>query len=112
MRSGLLQPYCCSEAVKNALKLKEADPGKDVTIIYRMSDLWSQGGLLQEGERTERQVRPLRRRPETGGSQDGNQIAVTIFDPILNEKVELKTDLLALSVGLSPIRATRTSARC
>jgi len=27
--------YCCSEAIKNALKLKEADPGKDVTIIYR-----------------------------------------------------------------------------
>ena len=27
--------YCCSEAIKNALKLKEADPDTDVTIIYR-----------------------------------------------------------------------------
>ncbi len=27
--------YCCSEAIKNALKLKEADPEKDITILYR-----------------------------------------------------------------------------
>ena len=27
--------YCCSQAIKNALKLKEADPVREVTIIYR-----------------------------------------------------------------------------
>ena len=27
--------YCCSEAIKNALELKAADPSRDITIIYR-----------------------------------------------------------------------------
>ena len=61
--------YCCSEAIKNALKLKgsRSEPG-DHDHLPGYPDLRPQGGLLQEGERTERQVRPLRRRPETGGS--------------------------------------------
>ncbi len=95
--------YCCSEAVKNALKLKEADPGKDVTIIYRDVRTF---GLKEDYYKKARElnVKFVRydedRKPEV--RQDGNQIAVTIFDPILNEKVELKTDLLALSVGTVP----------
>jgi len=33
---------------------------------------------------------------------EGDHIAVSVFDPILNEQVELRADLLALSVGTVP----------
>ena len=95
--------YCCSEAIKNALKLKEADPEKDITILYRDIRTF---GLKEDYYKKARElnVKFVRydedRKPEV--RQDGNQVAVTVFDPILNEKVELKTDLLALSVGTVP----------
>jgi heterodisulfide reductase subunit A len=95
--------YCCSEAIKNALKLKEADPEKDVTILYRDIRTF---GLKEDYYKRARElnVKFVRydedRKPEV--RQDGNQVAVRVFDPILNEPVELKTDLLALSVGTVP----------
>ena len=92
--------YCCSEAIKNALKLKDADPKKDVTIIYRDIRTF---GLKEDYYRRAREanVKFIRydeeRKPEVTG--DGTQISVSVFDPVLNENVEIKTDVLALSVG-------------
>ena len=92
--------YCCSEAVKNALKLKAADPKKDVTIIYRDIRTF---GFKEDYYRKAREanVKFIRydedRKPEVAG--DGAQISVTVFDPVLNENVEIKADILALSVG-------------
>ncbi len=95
--------YCCSEAIKNALKLKEADPNKDITVIYRDIRTY---GLKEDYYKKARElnVKFIRydenRKPEV--STDGTKLTVKIFDPILNESVELKTALLALSVGTVP----------
>ncbi|MBU4370572.1 MAG: FAD-dependent oxidoreductase, partial [Proteobacteria bacterium] len=95
--------YCCSEAIKNALKLKEADPDREITVIYR--DIRTFG--LKEDyykEAREADVRFVRydedRKPEV--KAEGDKIAVTVFDPVLNETVEIRADLLALSVGTVP----------
>ncbi|MCX7981931.1 MAG: NAD(P)-binding protein [Syntrophales bacterium] len=95
--------YCCSEAIKNALKLKEMDPEKDVTIIYRDIRTF---GLKEDYYKKARElnVKFVRydedRKPIV--TQVGNQVSVRVFDPILNAPIELKADLLALSVGAAP----------
>ncbi|MDD5711897.1 MAG: NAD(P)-binding protein [Smithellaceae bacterium] len=95
--------YCCSEAIKNALKLKEENPNRDVTIIYRDIRTF---GLKEDYYKKARElnVKFVRydedRKPEV--TQDGNRVNVKVLDPILNETVELKADLLALSVGTVP----------
>lgn len=95
--------YCCSEAIKNALKLKEMDPQKDVTIIYRDIRTF---GLKEDYYKKARElnVKFVRydedRKPVV--TQAGNQVNVRVFDPILNTSVDLKADLLALSVGAAP----------
>ncbi|MDO8784902.1 MAG: FAD-dependent oxidoreductase, partial [Syntrophales bacterium] len=88
--------YCCSEAVKNALKLKAADPQKDLTIIYRDIRTF---GFKEDYYREAREanVKFIRydedRKPEVTGA--GAQISISVFDPVLNENVEIKTDILA-----------------
>jgi len=95
--------YCCSEAIKNALKLKETDPSTDVTVIYRDIRTY---GLKEDYYKKARElnVKFVRydedRKPEV--KADGAGLSIKVFDPILNEAVELKTDLLALSVGTVP----------
>ncbi len=95
--------YCCSEAIKNALKLKEADPEKDITILYRDIRTF---GLKEDYYKKARElnVKFVRydedRKPEI--RTEGDKVVIRLLDPILNETVELKTDLLALSVGTVP----------
>ncbi|MBN1615331.1 MAG: FAD-dependent oxidoreductase, partial [Deltaproteobacteria bacterium] len=95
--------YCCSEAIKNALALKQADPSMDVTIIYRDIRTF---GLKEDYYKKAREanVKFVRydedRKPEV--KNDAGRIAVTVFDPILNEPVKIETDLLVLSVGAVP----------
>ena len=95
--------YCCSEAIKNALKLKEADPDKDITVIYRDIRTY---GLKEDFYKKARElnIKFVRydedRKPEV--STNGAGLVIKVFDPVLNEPVELKADLLALSVGTVP----------
>jgi heterodisulfide reductase subunit A len=89
--------------MKNALKIKEMDPEKDVTIIYRDIRTF---GLKEDYYKKARELNVKficydeDRKPEV--TQSGSQVAIRVFDPILNGPVELKADLLALSVGSVP----------
>ena len=95
--------YCCSEAIKNALKLKELDPEKDVTILYRDIRTY---GLKEDFYKKARElnVKFVRfdeeRKPEV--KVDGGKVTVSVFDPVMNEPVDLRADILALSVGTVP----------
>ncbi|MBI5015591.1 MAG: FAD-dependent oxidoreductase [Deltaproteobacteria bacterium] len=95
--------YCCSEAIKNALKLKEADPNRQVTVLYRDVRTY---GLKEDYYRRARElgVEFVRydedRKPEV--RERGGRLGVKVFDPVLNEPVELEADLVALSVGAAP----------
>jgi len=95
--------YCCSEAVKNAIRIKETDPNKDVTIIYRDVRTF---GLKEDYYKKAREmnVKFVRydedRKPEV--SDNGGKLAIKVFDPIMNAPVTLSADVLALSVGTVP----------
>ncbi len=95
--------YCCSEAIKNALKLKELDPEKDITILYRDIRTY---GLKEDFYKRARElnVKFVRfdeeRKPEV--KVDGGKVTVSVFDHVMNEPVDLKADILALSVGAAP----------
>jgi heterodisulfide reductase subunit A len=95
--------YCCSEAVKNALELKAADPSRDITIIYRDIRTFA---FKEDYYKKARELNikfisyEEDRKPEVVAS--GDKVEVKVFDPILNEQVNLPADIVALSIGVVP----------
>ena len=95
--------YCCSEAIKNALELKAADPSRDITIIYRDIRTFAFKEDYYKKAR-EANIKFIsyeeNRKPEVVAA--GDKAEVRVFDPILNEPVSLSADIVALSVGVVP----------
>ena len=100
-------PYCskicCSQAIKNALKLKEANPSTNIYILYQ--DIRTYGFL--EEYYTQARAKGIiflrydnETKPEV--TRDNGKIKVGIFDPILGEDLALDPDLLVLSVAIVP----------
>ena len=107
---------CCSESVKNALKLKELNPQMDITILFR--DIRTYG--FKEDyyrEASDKDVKFIRYEPqdspqvEAGEAEDGRPVLkVTATDFILGKKLELDADILALAAAVIPSAATREVA--
>ncbi len=92
---------CCSEAVKNALKIKEINPETDVFVLYR--DMRTYG--FKESYYTkarEKGVIFIRYekddKPEI--SVNGKNLEVIINDPVMKQLISIKPDLLVLSAGI------------
>ncbi len=101
------RPYCsricCTEAVKNALAIKELNPETDVCVLYRDIRTY---GMREEYYRQAREkgVVFIRFAPETKPDVrvvDGRPI-VTVNDPILGRAMVLQPDVLVLSSGIVP----------
>jgi heterodisulfide reductase subunit A len=98
---------CCSQSIKNALKLKEANPDMDITIIFR--DMRSYG-FKEDYYRAaaDKGVRFIRYQPENKpvlepATADGRKVLrVTVADPILGQKLELDADYVALAAAVVP----------
>jgi len=92
--------YCCSQAVKNALRLKELDPEKEVYVLYREMRTFGFKEIYYERAR-EADIRFIRyddgKNPEV--TIKGEKLVVSFYDGLLREKLELEADLLALSVA-------------
>jgi len=103
---------CCNQAVKNALKLKEANPQMDVNIIFRDMRTY---GFAEDyyREAADREVRFIRYTPEdkpqVEATEEGGKavLRVTVTDPILGKKIAIDADLLALAAAVIPA-ATNT----
>jgi heterodisulfide reductase subunit A-like polyferredoxin len=93
---------CCQEAVKNALKIKEANPDAGVYILYRDMRTYGFEELHYQKAR-DLGVVFLRWDPETRPevTADGS-LTVTVFDEILQRNVKLNPDVLLLSAGIRP----------
>ncbi len=99
---------CCSESIKNALKLKEINPKMDIYILFR--DIRTYG--FKEDyyrEAASKEVRFIRYEPddkpqvEAGESDEGRPVLkVTVTDPILGKKLELDADIVALAAAVIP----------
>jgi len=101
---------CCGQAVKNALKILELNPVANITLLYR--DMRTYGfaedyyGLAREKGvmfvHFEKDEPPQ-------ATEKGGRIRVEFLDKILEEKVVLEPDLLALSVGIVPSQVEKLS---
>ncbi len=115
---------CCAVALKNALKLKRLNPAADITVLYR--DLRAYGFQERLYMRARQLgVRFIRydfdRKPvvelETSDFkfQTSNcelptanaALVVRVREPILNADIELRPDLLVLSMPLVPAQGAR-----
>ncbi len=110
-------PYCsrlcCSEAVKNAILLKDRYPLLDITVLYRdvraygfREDFYQQAKdkgvefMPFDADRPP-QVEAPRRRPLT----------IRVWDELLGREVGLNADLVVLSAGLEPATGSEHLAR-
>lgn len=101
------RPYCsrvcCSEALINALRIKEQAPDVNVVVFYR--DLMSYGVIEKYyTEAREKGVLFVRydldSKPEVTG--EGGKLKLTAREPALRGKIAMEPDLLVLSTPVVP----------
>jgi len=101
------RPYCsricCSQALKNALKLKEENPEIEVSVLYRdmMSYGFKEEYYTQAREKGVSFIRyELSSKPEV--RQEGERLVVEMAEPVLGGKLVLEPDLVVLSPAIIP----------
>ncbi len=104
-------PYCsrmcCTEAIKNALAVKERNPKTDVYILYRDIRTF---GFLERYYREAREKGVIfvqyredqKPQVQVAGSQPGSPLKVAVWDPVLNQELVLQPDVIVLSAGIEP----------
>jgi len=107
---------CCSESVKNALKLKEINPEMDIYILFR--DMRTYG--FDEDyyrEASNKDIKFIRYEPEdkpqveAGESDEGRPVLkVAVTDFVLGKKLVLDADIIALAAAVIPSAATKEVA--
>ncbi len=106
---------CCSHAVKNALKLREANPEMDIYILFRDMRTY---GFREDYYRdaSDKHVRFVRYTPQeppvvAAAVEDGRPVLrVTVPDAILGQRLEIDADVLSLAAAVIPSAATERIA--
>ncbi len=107
---------CCSQAIKNALKLKEINPEMDIYILFR--DMRTYG--FKEDyyrEAADKDVTFIRWEPDDkplveAATEEGKPvIRINVPDPILGQRLALDADLLVLSAAVVPSMGGQEIAR-
>jgi len=110
------RPYCsrlcCTEAVKNALKIKEVSPSTNVYVLYR--DIRTYG--FRESYYTKARQNGVvfirydtDRKPSV--SKDGKRLMVDVYDQTLGIPASIPADLVVLSTGIVPNSDSKTIAQ-
>jgi heterodisulfide reductase subunit A-like polyferredoxin len=101
------RPYCsrvcCTNAIKNALKIKSLNPKAKIHVLFKdirtygfredyYSDALEQGVLFTRYDDDSI--------PEV--SSDNGQLTVSFKDPVLDENISIKPDMLVLSAAILP----------
>ena len=106
---------CCSQSIKNALKLKEINPEMDIYILFR--DMRTYG--FREDyyrEASNKDVKFIRYEPHDkpqveAVEVDGQRILrVTVTDPVLGQRLAIDADSLALAAAVIPSAGAREVA--
>jgi heterodisulfide reductase subunit A len=104
---------CCSESVKNALKLKEITPKMDIYILFRDMRTY---GFSEDyyREAADKDVKFIRYEPqdkpqvEAGESEEGRPVLkVTVPDYILGSRLEIDADIVALAAAVVPSEGSK-----
>jgi heterodisulfide reductase subunit A2 len=101
------RPYCsrtcCATAVKNALKIKELNPGARVYILYRDMRTY---GLMESyyGKARAEGILFVKYDPEEKPEvrKKAERLSVSFSDPVLKETVDVEPDFVILSSATVP----------
>ncbi|MFQ5867940.1 MAG: CoB--CoM heterodisulfide reductase iron-sulfur subunit A family protein, partial [bacterium] len=107
-------PYCsrvcCSQAIKNALKLKEINPGINIYILYRdirtygIKELYYKRArekgiiFIRYEEENEPEVKLQATNSESQTSN--SELLVNVYEPILQKNLSINVGLVVLSCGI------------
>jgi heterodisulfide reductase subunit A len=101
-RNGYCSRVCCSNAIKNAIALKEKNPALAVYIVFRDIRTY---GLREAHYRKARELGvvfiryDLERKPVV--EQDDEGVVISVYDAIFAKTVSIRPDLLVLSTGIT-----------
>jgi len=94
---------CCAATIKHAIYLKKQNPDVAVYVLYR--DIMTYG--FTETYYTQARSAgicfiqyDLEKKPEVQTA--GDQVRVTIYEPIIEKEIEITADLCVLATGISP----------
>ena len=103
---------CCTTALKNALKLKELNPKADITIIYRDIRTYGfkerlytkarQAGIKFVHYDFDHKPEVILPKVKETSRLSHSTLLVKVREPVLNRELELKPDLLVLSMPIVP----------
>jgi len=105
------RPYCsrvcCSQAIKNALKLKEIKPEMNIYVLYRDMRTYGFKEVYYEEARRRGVIfirYDLDEKPEVKVVREGDLLLlkVRVYDPILDEQLLINADILALGAATIP----------
>ena len=101
------RPYCsrvcCTQAVKNALKLKQLRPDLDLYLLYREVRTYGFREAAYQAARDAGVVflrYDLDHKPQVEARPQ--QLQVRLSDPVIGHSLSLNADLLVLSTGIAP----------
>ena len=110
------RPYCsrvcCSQAIKDALKLKEINPNMEIYVLYRDMRTF---GFKEDYYKlaAEKEIKFIRydldTKPRVEVAQEGDQniLRVSVVDPMLAQRVIIDADMLALAVATIPTASNK-----
>ena len=103
---------CCAAALKNAFRIREANPDARIVILYR--DMMTYGMTEQYYTKARRDgvifaAYDLKDKPSV--KIDDGKPVVTFNDLVLRQQVEVKADLLCLSTGVEPSESNKELAQ-
>ena len=94
---------CCGQAIKNALKIKEATPETEVYVLYK--DIRSYG--FKEDYYREAATKGVlfvnyedERKPQV--VNENGKLEVTFWEPVIEEEVRIEPDFIVLSAATIP----------
>ena len=107
---------CCNESVKNALKLKEKNPQMDIYILFRDMRTY---GYNEDFYRAaaDKDIKFIRYEPEeepqveAAEGESGPVLRVTLPDYVLEKKLEIDADIIALAAAVIPSTGAREIER-
>ncbi len=114
------RPYCsrvcCSQAIKCALNLKEANPQMDIYIIFRdmMMYGFKEDYYLEAANQEVKFIRyDVNNKPQVEAVEDNDQsiLRITVTDPVLGKQLAIDADILALAAATVPSATNNEIAR-
>jgi heterodisulfide reductase subunit A len=99
---GYCSRICCSQAVKNSIRIKESNPNADIYILFKDIRTY---GFKEEfyTKASEMGVKFIQYTDENKPLVKGEDgLTVEVLDPVLDHMITIKPDRLVLSCGMEP----------